>query len=782
METTPERNAVQPSRPGNKDTKGDVAASNSSQDVKSSTNLEARLHRRLRGISLSKHQPALSASKHVRIQEEVQKPVSSASSIYRGSFNYTPRRSMASLGESLKSQPLNSRGAFDAAQLEGLLTDLHMDLETYDMEELRDGFFDASFAKPPKSSPDDLVRDAEETLPRLLRMEHPLSVSNFLPDQWAGVKEVVKLVFTTRAGIKLLKSFLSFFIAYTICLIPTSSKWLGKYNYIIAISTIINHAGRPVGAQIDGFVATVSGTVVGLGWGAFALWLSNSTSVARRGYGGVLVTFLILFMAPLSALRSYYIRLYQFVLCAGMSIIYTCLADTSDDVRWRKFFDYGIPWVLGQALCLIICCTVWPDAGARPLAVALHDSLNTMQQSLSLPQEDPIRIHRLLAMAFVNLSQAQRDFSIDFSLSRFDPDDVRDLRNLMQAVIRSLLSLKMEAHVFNDHEELKLKDASRYHTAAPNMDNSRVSVPDIQIDTVLDIDKPRKVDLRERTRRQEQAAQLVVDKLADPTLDCLLWIETALQRCDAVLMDMSGYRRYLGPPKETSSDILQVLTKMRKNMIKYDAEEDALLRHPGLPQVYSDHPDVVQMLLFSRPVRQAATATENLLIKVMAMQQKKPGWRPYLPSYPFKKGLQRTNAQVRHDRGGVTAGYYFRSQSELADSLGALSTTYKPLPRSIEADSEPMPLKRRATFAQLNQDGHLPNDYNPKEYEKRRIRYRLWKILHRLQGFETRFGLKVAIVTSLLAIPAWLDSSRGWWNENEIWWAIVIVWVMMHPR
>jgi hypothetical protein len=69
----------------------------------------------------------------------------------------------------------------------------------------------------------------------------------------------------------------------------------------------------------------------------------------------------------------------------------------------------------------------------------------------------------------------------------------------------------------------------------------------------------------------------------------------------------------------------------------------------------------------------------------------------------------------------------------------------------------------------MDPQSHLSRD--------KRLRYRLWSILHRLQGFETRFALKVAITTSLLSVPAWLDQSRGWWNFNESWWAVATVWV-----
>lgn len=194
-------------------------------------------------------------------------------------------------------------------------------MDTYGVEELRDGFFDSSFFKPSKVDHDDLMRRAEYTLPLNFRERHPLSTRNFFPTQWQSIKEIVKEITTTRAGIKLTKSFLAFFIAYVLCLVPVINQWLGRYDYIMVISAIINHPGRTIGAQIDGTCLTIIGSATGLGWGAFALWLSSSTAETRKGYGGILAIFLVLFMGTMGALRSYFIRLYQLVLCVSPQLL-----------------------------------------------------------------------------------------------------------------------------------------------------------------------------------------------------------------------------------------------------------------------------------------------------------------------------------------------------------------------------------------------------------------------------------------------------------------------------
>jgi len=112
------------------------------------------------------------------------------------------------------------------SHLETLLQDLNLDLETYGVEELRDGFFDASFLKPAKVDHEDLMREAEYTLPAAFKKKNPLSPKNFLPKQWHGMKGVTRNVLTTRAGIKLTSpSWLSSWPTFYVWSLPYVLGW-----------------------------------------------------------------------------------------------------------------------------------------------------------------------------------------------------------------------------------------------------------------------------------------------------------------------------------------------------------------------------------------------------------------------------------------------------------------------------------------------------------------------------------------------------------------------------
>ena len=313
-------------------------------------------------------------SKHVQITE----PESAAgsrngSSIYLGSYRNSPRRSRESLRESPTDRPHGKgspspRSSVSHLQLQHLLVGVDVEWETYGVEELRDSFFDASFYRPVKHDPVIMARSASETLPLSLMPHKRLSFLKSSKEQALLLVQMAKGVLTSRSGIILCKSFLGFFITYILCLIPVTKAWLGKYGYIMVVSAIINHPGRSIGSQIDGAVMTTVGSLAGLLWGILATYVATWSSTGDTGYGGLLALFFIFFSGVLGWVRCFFLRLYQAILSAGIAICYACLSDTFDGIGWIRFTEYIVPWVLGQAVALLVSFLVFPAAGSRSIA------------------------------------------------------------------------------------------------------------------------------------------------------------------------------------------------------------------------------------------------------------------------------------------------------------------------------------------------------------------------------------------------------------------------------
>ncbi|RSL69146.1 hypothetical protein CEP54_002385 [Fusarium duplospermum] len=610
-------------------------------------------------------------------------------------------------------------------QIDQIISDDRINMETYGVSEMRDGFFDALFLKPEPLTPEEIEEKA--ILPKEFEKSHPLSPKDFFPRQLHELRSVARKVTTTRSGIRLLKSFLAFFLAYILCLVPTVSNWLGRYDYIMAISVILNHPARTFGSQVDGAILTIVGTACGLAWGIIGLLLSTSTLAARVGYGGILTLFLALFMASIAYIRTFFIRFYQAVLCAGIAVTFTTLAETSSlDIKWPKLRSYAIPWLLGQAIAMAVNCLIFPDAGNRPLAAALDKSFRTMQESLIIPRPRSTRLRRRLAKTFMDMSLAYRDMRIDITITRFRPVDVRELRNLVQGVVRALLSMDTDTDLFEDWTTPEII------VGGPDSDDESID-----------------------------AGRKVARTLSAPTREVLACMSESMQRCHAALMDLSGWRKHFGPPQDISSDLVPVQVRFNNALAAFDAAESSLLASDTTESYDSQ---AVELFVFARHVHEAAATIVNLMNKVHEMHLHSNSKRLNLPTYPPWKAIYRTNAQVRHDRGGVTAGMYQATFAEIAQLLESVKVG-KEHRQSYEAVTGP----------------EEPSIRGQPASRRDKLGYRIWTVLHRLQGFESRYALKVAVLTSALALPAWL-SSGSWWNRYEAWWAVCMGWIMIHPR
>lgn len=378
---------------------------------------------------------------------------------------------------------------------------------------------------------------------------------------------------------------------------------------------------------------------------------------------------------------------------------------------------------------------------------------------------------RRLAQTFINLSHAYRDLSIEITLSRFNPKDVLALRNALQAVVRSLLAMRPEPGTsgFEDvmPEASPTGPISIYQALVQSTVLATPGLSEVVPGPLLS-----RVDTRER------AVRLVRYQLEDPTKSLLRRMTVSLQACHAVLMDMSGYRQYLGPPKEVESDVAGALVDLRRSMIKFDEAESSLMDGHELDSKFV--PGVIEIFAYCRPIRQAATAIEAVLVRVNEIEQRKPKWaKIYLPSYPWKKALNRVNAQVRHDRGGLTAAAYYKSFADIQ----RLINTIKSIDHEVIVDEQDM-FKAERVGSGRNKAGAAETEDKASKprHKKGSVRHRIWMVAHRLQGFEMRFAFKTVVVMSLLSLPAWLSESQHWWEVYESWWAVAMAWLMMHPR
>lgn len=271
--------------------------------------------------------------------------------------------------------PHSPRASVSTLQLQHLLEKLEMDqYNTYGVEELREGFFDAPFYRPIKQD----TRLRGDYKPPLLQEGSIFGRPSLLPKgfwhkQVSDTMDSFRIVFTTPGGISLLKSFLAYFTAYVLCLVPHIQLWMGRYSYWIILATLFNHPGRTFGAQIDGTVSCVVGGALGLAVGSLALEVASFAHTSEIGYGGVLTAFIVIFIGPASWIRCSLVRVYQTMISAGLAFLFTCLIGVDSipqQGKWDRtiLWEFGIPWGLGLGICLAVNIIIWPEAGGKAVA------------------------------------------------------------------------------------------------------------------------------------------------------------------------------------------------------------------------------------------------------------------------------------------------------------------------------------------------------------------------------------------------------------------------------
>lgn len=312
----------------------------------------------------------------------------------------------------------------------------------------------------------------------------------------------------------------------------------------------------------------------------------------------------------------------------------------------------------------------------------------------------------------------------------------------MQAVIRSLLAIAPATHLM--------------HLDSDTDDTSPVPGTPVQINA--------------ETSESKDPTRQILSELEEPTREIIYSLKESLDRCNAVLMDMTKWRHKFGPPEEVSTDINSIQIRLRQALAAFDLLESDFLNSQVLLSPHLATSDAVEAFVFSRQIRESSAAVQALMSHVEKMHTLPNSSRIYQPSYPISKAVYRTNAQIRHDRGGAAAGSYQVTFNEIEQVLDKIKA------------KEHNPRSRHDESLKLIQSRNSNATVDTQSKNKTSARYRFWKILHRLQGFESKYAFKACMVTSLLSVPSYLDQSKDWWDKYQAWWAVVMCWVVMHPR
>jgi len=176
-----------------------------------------------------------------------------------------------------------------------------------------------------------------------------------------------------------------------------------------------------------------------------------------------------------------------------------------------------------------------------------------IQAALVVPRARNLRLRHRLARTFVELSTAYRDMSIELTVTRVDPQDVGVLRNLMQAVIRALLAMKIETKLFDARPDVAGgDDADEDRVGALGTDTATANAAGID---------------------GQRAARVVIQTLRDPTRNLLAAMRESLQLCDVALMTLLGFRRLIDSQAAAGapSDVHRLPARIHEAMAAFDS-------------------------------------------------------------------------------------------------------------------------------------------------------------------------------------------------------------------
>ncbi|RDW28886.1 hypothetical protein B0I73DRAFT_129601 [Yarrowia lipolytica] len=611
-------------------------------------------------------------------------------------------------------------------------------LETYGLEELREGYFDAIFEPARKAEENArmvVLQMREKAQAEANQVKSPIQL--FL-GMFVSTYHAIRTTLLTKNGITVLKAFLAYFVGFLLCIIHPTARWLGPHCYFLPIATILHHPGRRTGSQIEITVQCIVGQALGMGIGALALYVSDSTTTARKGHGGLLAVAVIPTIAVVSWMRACYIRLYHGFLSMGIALLAMTDIDVSSDFHWRSAWDFGIPYLFGMLLPVVINLLIIPSIGQGDMVTCMADALSCCRDCVHKMMATEPGVGKeaqdALNAQSIALSDIHRNMCNEIMLTTFSKDNVRIVRNLIQTVIGHIRIVDLPCEIFSVNVAAAKEDAEEdYFNQHPHH-----AIPDM--------------------------APKIFELFQEGARDLVLSIMEALTLAEEFIKNIRH------PPEEISLKFQKAMTNLQHKMNHLDAQYTKLIVDQ---QELNISRRAAINALFVQRLSHCGHAVFNLLRHLHGMSLETPHWRLSLPRYPWKRALTWSNTQSLHDRGGKTAGHYFRVKAEVEEIFHR--TFNMNTSRHIVREGE----KNQKQQMCVNAVDH--SDFDAKHGDISSARYKLWKILHRLQRFESKFAVKTTIAVTLLSLPGWLEG-HDWYQHYDAFWAPILVLISLHPR
>ncbi|QID83991.1 Zinc finger protein containing five transmembrane domains [Saccharomyces pastorianus] len=733
--------------------------------------------------------------------------------IVKGSYSQTSLRSLHELnyrhpagisGLNSAGSPQQSVASLSQMRLESLTKDKNWEeVEDFGLEELRDGFFDAAFTKPDNKGryPDSAIGDDDDTARKKLQS----SFSNVFHDVWTAVyKPIIRFPRDLRENcVSLFKFFIAYFVAIVICVIRPSGKWVGhEFRYFLPIAVLIHHPVRNVGVQLEMTLSSVIGASFGLGWSALALYVSTATKPAANYQGGILFQSLTMALFLAVWLRSIYRRFFYVAVSFSLSIIFTHtvrLVSSKKDLQWQIFWDFGISYLFGLLLSLLVCVCVSPHGGNAELMEHYTECLQTTKSFLmALVDTDLVNDKEKIYQAQVkmvktlniDLSQGFRDFVNQLTISRFDLQSLKNLRNSLTAMETSLRVLPIAPKIFSDIELKKMyEELERYRSNTTDPSKEQSASPESSglptRENTPNAFNPISLGLL----KNEIYINALKSSFSRGIFNLILEMVFVLEKISRVLKKYESQTQ-----KYNSEECAKILghsnSKLKRKIYKLDVSYKDFVNSNLFSQELLNDEESVDIFLFLRYLRNSARQLVTVIHDCQVLGEN-IHWRVALPSYPLSRALTRLPKQCVLDEGAGNVLHYFEAKRDVDEIFERVYNTYtsrhkynkgkeEALRYDSSADDDNAESKNdKSRLISIRAIDH--NDFNFHTTHNP-WRFKLWKLSRVISGDECKWALKVTFCMIFLCLPAWLPESYHWYQEHHCWWAPITFYVLAHRR
>ena len=678
-----------------------------------------------------------------------------------------------------------SYNSFSQLRLKELADSHNWDqLEDFELEELRDGFFDAIFTKPEK---------------KYLNID---DISHLdLKDQFHGFFYIkssdLKLFYEDLRNklmekwVLIVKFFIPFFIAFVLCVIKPVGSWIGHdYRSFLPIGVILHHPVRNIGVQLEMTMFSLVGITFALGWSSLAWYVSTATGPTASHQGGILFQSLTIALTFAIWLKTYYQRFLYFSLSFGIIIIFThtvSLVFSKEDLHWMLFRDITLSYVFGILLSLFTCVIISPHSGNKALLSDFRHTLTSAKGFLiGLINKDTVddfdqlfKLKQVMIESLtIKLSQSYGDFFNQFSVARFNRYKLEEFRNALTTFYGPLRVIPLKNKLLDKEMLTKIYDTLNKNKSNSNMNDEYPRIPFTEFNSEADTPRnysggvtPRHgmIPVADVSPYENFYISVMQKQFGKYVVGLIVEMIVVLELLDESVSVFLKYNSEKPQVTEITEKIEDAKFKLKKRINKLDRAYKDFTKSNIFSNDLLSNSECVIMFVFLRYLR---NSSKNLLAVLDACRDmgKDIHWRPQPPHYPLKKALHRLPKQCTIDEGSDSFLHYYDTKKDVEEIFEQVYNTYTSKHAYIKNGD-----KRESLRAIDHDDFNLHTTHNGP-------RYKLWKFSNMVSGFEMKWSLKIVLCIIFLCLPTWLPGSYKWYQQFHCWWAALIFFMLVHRK